>query len=197
MPIRYPMSRGGGDFVYPTAAEVAAYEALGYAQVLPAYADTAVAPAWRAGGRYIVAHPDGRRFAVTYGAWVWWYQPLGFSLIGPEDIDPPYPPLAPTLATPEAGTLRFTPAAGRETPAGWVLTLTPVGGGEATAVVALRAPLVASVTSPEAGVLRVALGESHAPALGYTTLVVTAQNIATGGATALAAALTPIPPEMG
>jgi hypothetical protein len=45
-------------------------------------------------------------------------------------------------------------------------------------------------------VLRVALGESHAPALGYTTLVVTARNIATGGATSFEAALTPIPPVM-
>jgi len=74
----------GGVNVIPDA-QLAAALAAGGVEALPPYVDLPDdLGAWDTGPRYVIAHADGRRYAVTINNYANYYAPVGFFLIGPE-----------------------------------------------------------------------------------------------------------------
>jgi hypothetical protein len=192
--IRYPMTKDGGSVVDVAEADVAAYEAQGYRQAMAAYEDTAPSPSWRDGARYNIAHADGRRYAVTYTAWLRWYQPLGFALGALEDRTAPPRPAAPAVASRADGAtryLRLTFAAWPPDAAGLAVTLTRVPGGAITPLAAAAPPPVAVSAATAAGGpgVRVALARDFAPHEQLAGVVATLVNVATSAVTVKEATL--------
>jgi hypothetical protein len=75
----------------------ATYQPLGYAIIADEPDPTPASPAaflihpddlgaWDTGPLYLIAHPDGRRYGVTYANFVHYYEPLGFALVAAERV---------------------------------------------------------------------------------------------------------------
>jgi len=65
--------------------ELAAALAAGFIEIAPPYVDMPDdRGAWDTGPLYVIAHADGRQYAVTINNYANYYAPVGFFLIGPE-----------------------------------------------------------------------------------------------------------------
>lgn len=88
-------------------AQLAAALAAGGVEIAPPYVDLPDdLGAWDTGPRYVIAHADGRRYAVTSDNFTNYYVPVGFTVIG---LEIPVPVVISTRVT-EAGDTRVTAA---------------------------------------------------------------------------------------
>lgn len=85
MAIWYALRAPSGSAERVEEGDYAAYLAAGYTQIGPPWIERPDhSELWELGPFYVIAHPDGRRYAVKWGIYLNYYQPLGFVALGGE-----------------------------------------------------------------------------------------------------------------